>query len=111
VRDQQQVHARVQRLDHGRTDVVLIDRAHHRTVGDHDTLVVQFVYSISVQTVLSSPGNRAKRPPLLPGQRPLTFSGPFDQPRGQAIDNSLVEAFYLSARARVIRFVGKLLCH
>jgi hypothetical protein len=111
VRDQQQVHARVQRLDHGRTDVVLIDRAHHRIVGDHDTLVVQFVYSISVQTVLSSPGNRAKRPPLLPGQRPLTFSGPFDQPLGQAIDNSLVEAFCLSARARVIRFVGKLLCH
>src|SRR5215218_561037 len=39
-RDQQQVDAGIERLDHGRADVVLIDRAHHQVVGHHDALII-----------------------------------------------------------------------
>src|SRR5690348_14264781 len=38
--DQQQVHARVDRLDHGSADIMLIDRAHHQIIGDDDALIV-----------------------------------------------------------------------
>src|ERR1700722_7641770 len=38
--DEQQVHARVERLNDGRADVVLIDCAHHQIVGDDHAMVV-----------------------------------------------------------------------
>src|SRR5262245_10058501 len=38
--DQQQVHARIDRLDHGGADIVLIDRTHHQIIGDDDALMV-----------------------------------------------------------------------
>src|SRR5882757_5286890 len=53
----------------------------------------------------------AARPRLVPGQHPLAFTGPFDQPRGEAIDDSLVQSLCASARARVIRLVRKLTRH
>jgi len=40
VGNQQQIDAGVERLNDGRADDVLIDRAHHQIVGDDDALVV-----------------------------------------------------------------------